>query len=286
MVKLTDFVFEKNKKNENIIVSSKNDIDYIQFKILLDHGIKHAYILKPYMFGLNKLVTEEKYIKIGMENYKKVCETFDFDFNKFFAPQQNHTGNVEIIDMKKIKQGPVFMDEKLKDIDGVITNEKDVVLATINADCNLLLLYDPVKNVIANVHSGWRGTVQKIGVNAVKKMMEEYGCKPQDIICCICPSIRKCHFQVEEDLKDLFVKEFGYTGKTDKFLEYIGKKDDKDKWLIDSVFVIKTVLEEIGLQEKNIVDCGLCSVCNNKYLYSYRADVTKEGRNSAIISLH
>ena len=285
MINIKDFIFEKEKLSENIVIKSKNNIDYIQFKVLLDYGIQHAYILKPYTFGLNKLVTDDENIKIAMKDYKKVCETLNLDFNKFCAPRQNHTGNVEIIDCKKIEQCPVFMDEKLNDIDGVITNEKGIILATINADCNLLLMYDPVKNVIANVHSGWRGTVKKIGVKTVEKMINEYGCNPQDIICCICPSIRKCHFQVEEDVKNAFVREFGYTGKTDKFLEYIGKKDDIDKWLIDSVFVIKTVLKEVGLQEKNIIDCGLCSVCNNKYLYSFRVDENKKGRNSAIISI-
>ena len=71
------------------------------------------------------------------------------------------------------------------------------------ADCTPLLFYDPIKNVIANTHSGWKGTLQTIGVKTVEKMMSEYECKAKDIICCIGPHIRKCHFEVDADVKEL-----------------------------------------------------------------------------------
>ena len=98
--------------------------------------------------------------------------------------------------------------------DGLITNKKDLILSTTNADCILLLFFDPVKKVIANTHSGWKGTLKRISVKTVKKMKEEYGCNASDIICCICPSIRKCHFEVEKDVKDLFEKINLFVGET------------------------------------------------------------------------
>ena len=66
----------------------------------------------------------------------------------------------------------------------------------------------PVKKAIANTHSGWKGTIQRIAVKTVEKMIKEFECNPKDIICCICPSIRKCHFEVEKDVKDMFENEF------------------------------------------------------------------------------
>lgn len=62
--------------------------------------------------------------------------------------------------------------------------------------------------MIANVHSGWKGTIQRIIVQTINKMINEFGCNPKDIICCICPSIRKCHFEVEQDVKEEFQKQF------------------------------------------------------------------------------
>ena len=75
----------------------------------------------------------------------------------------------------------------------------------------LIIFYDPVKKVIANVHSGWRGTFQKIAEKTVLKMIENYNCNPEDIECFIWPSIRKCHFEVETDVKELCEKTFAYT---------------------------------------------------------------------------
>ena len=92
---------------------------------------------------------------------------------------QKHTSNVKCIDQ-------VVPQLTLKDVDGLITDKTNITLVTTNADCILFSFYDPVKKVIANVHSGWKGTLQRISVETVKKMKEDYGCEPKDIICCIC----------------------------------------------------------------------------------------------------
>ena len=170
-------------------------------------------------------------------------------------------------------------------MDGLITNKDEVVLATTNADCILLMFYDPNKNVIANIHSGWRGTFQKIAINTVNKMIKEYNCDPQDIICCICPSIRKCHFEVEDDVKDMCVEIFGYTNKTNEFIKNNGVKDGKNKWLVDTIMINKIMLKEIGLVAENIIDCDICSVCNKEFIHSYRAEGAVYGLGTAIISL-
>lgn len=166
-----------------------------------------------------------------------------------------------------------------------MTDKKGMILATTNADCILLLFYDPVKRVIANVHSGWRGTFQKIAVNAVNKMRVEYGCNPQDIICCICPSIRKCHFEVEDDVKDMCVENFGYTGRLDEIIENVGVKDGKDKWKIDTVLINRIILGDVGLKQENIFDCGICSVCNSDKVHSYRVEKSEYGLCTAVIML-
>ena len=156
------------------------------------------------------------------------------------------------------------------------------MLATTNEDCILLLFFDPVKKVIANVHSGWKGTVQRISTETVKKMIEIYKCNPQDIICCICPSIRKCHFEVRRDVYELFYNEF----KELKDIEnIITKKENEDKWLIDTVKINQIILEEIGLKKENIIDSGICSVCNSSKIHSYRAEKEGYGLNTALIEI-
>ena len=102
------------------------------------------------------------------------------------------------------------------------------------------------------MHSGWRGTFQKISQIAVKKMETDYNCKPENIIACICPSIRVCHFEVDTDVMELCKEIFSYTNRLDKIIK-IGKiKDGKQKYNIDNVLITKMLLEEEKLKsEKN-----------------------------------
>ena len=192
------------------------------------------------------------------------------------------TKNIKIVQMKINKNKPDFHVEEYKDTDGLVTNQKKIILSTTNADCILLLFFDPVKKVIANVHSGWRGTLQKISVEAVRKMEEEYGCKPEDIICCICPSIRKCHFEVREDVQKPYYSEFKELPNIDYI---IAKIPDTDKWTIDTVEINKIILEKEGLKKENIIDSGICSVCNSDLVHSYRAEKQGYGLNTALIEL-
>ena len=179
--------------------------------------------------------------------------------------------------------------EKIKEIRKKqnLTQEQfaEKILVSRNADCILFLLYDPKNKVIANVHSGWKGTFKKIVEKTVVKMRDYYGCNPEDIICCICPSIRKCHFEVDEDIKELCEDIFSFTGKTEAFIEKGNIVEGKQKYNIDTVLINKILLNDLGIKDKNIIDSNLCSVCNKDILYSYRAEGKASKRNVAIISL-
>lgn len=203
---------------------------------------------------------------------EKICDVLNLDAKKCLIPEQDHTKNISVITNGS---------EDLEDVDGLVTNKKGFVLATKSADCTSLLMYDPVKNAIASVHSGWRGTVKKIAVEAVNKMVKEYNSNPQDIICCICPSIRECHFEVEEDVKDIFSKTFNYEDIIKVGRVYEGKQ----KYCVNTTKINKQLLKESGLKDENIIDCGLCTVCNKDNFHSYRAHKPNYGLNVAIISL-
>lgn len=238
----------------------------MQFKRLLQYeSIIHCYTLKD---GLNFKGSSN----IKNDSIKNICNALNLDSSKFILPEQEHTKNIAIIQS---------LDENLEDIDGVVTNKKNIVLATKSADCTSMLMYDPVKNVISSVHSGWRGTVQKIAVEAVNKMKDAYNSNPSDIICCICPSIRVCHFEVDEDVKDIFEQTFNYKGIIEEGRIF----DGKQKYNIDTTKINKMMLEEAGLKKDNIIDCELCTVCNNDKFHSYRADKPNYGLNVAIIAL-
>ena len=163
----------------------------------------------------------------------------------------------------------------------MITKKEEKALSLVFADCTPIFLVDKVKKVIANVHSGWQGTLNKIILEAVNKMVEEFKCNPKDIICLVGPTIRKCHFEVDEDIKNRFVESFNKICKEKEFI----KITDNGKYLIDTVYLNKHMLKKCGIPETNIIDSNICTVCNSNLFHSYRADKEKSGRSTAIISL-
>ena len=258
--------------NEDIIYQNKNGIEFIQFKRLLELGIKHAYTLKGEEIDFT--TSSEKM----NPSYEKLFKTLDLDINTLVRQRQTHTANVKCIHC-------VESPESLDGVDGLITNQKHITLASKNADCILFLLYDPVQKVIANIHSGWRGTFKKIVEKAVVKMMTYYHSEAKDIVCCICPSIRKCHFEVDEDVKELCENIFGFTNQTESFIRTGEIKDNKQKYYIDNVEINKILLRELGIKEENIMDCEICSVCHSNKISSSRVEGKNFTRATAIISL-
>ncbi len=272
--------------SNNVVVHKRsNGVEYLQFRKLLEYKeISHAYSLG---LDVNFRTSRANNTKISLneynyaiECYKKFCKEIGCDYINIVKPNQNHTKKVMGVFNKYNSNKPDFNLEQYNNVDGLITNKKDIMLSTVNADCILLLFFDPVKGVIANVHSGWKGTLQRISVETVRKMKIEYECEPQNIICCICPSIRKCHFEVDSDVKELFYNEF----KDLKQINEIGERtNNNSKWHIDTVLINKIILLEEGLKEENIFDCGICSVCNKNLIHSFRVEKQNYGLETALI---
>ena len=251
--------------NENIMHVKRGDVEYLQFRELLKYAdkLQHAYSLKPLQFSDKN--------DQALANYEKICEALEIDSNKIIKSAQKHTDIIKYI--------TEYTDEKFEFVDGFITNKKNIPLVTKYADCTPIILYDKIKNVIGNVHSGWRGTLQRISAKSVKLMIEKYNCNTADIVVCIGPCIKQCHFQVEEDFIDKFKQEFGNIDKYYKIGEVI---EGKQKYYFDTTNLIIDYLTEIGIKRENIFDSNICSVCNVDSMYSYRAEKEKADRNMNI----
>lgn len=257
---------------ENIVYQNKDGIEYIQFKKLLDYPeITHCYTMKSNN-QLNFQIRDRDFFN---QSCNKIYKCLELKNPLVVRPYQTHTDNVKVV--RKI--------EKLEDTDGIITNKKEIALITTSADCISLLLYDPVKKAIGSIHSGWKGTLKGIIVKAIEKMVTEYQSNPEDIICCICPSIRQCCFEVDEDVKDLFYNKYKELKNIDEIIKLGDKKEDKQKYYIDTVKINIELLKNIGLKEKNIIDSNICTMCHSKEFHSYRADGKDFGVNGAIIAI-
>jgi len=113
-------------------------------------------------------------------------------------------------------------------------------------------------------------------------MKNEYDCNTKDIICCICPSIRKCHFKVHADVQEPYYKEFKDLKEIDDLIVPV---ENEDRWKIDTVELNKILLKQAGLKEENIIDSGICSVCNSNLIHSFRVEKQGYGLGTAIIEL-
>ena len=274
--------------NDNVIHIKDDGIEYLQFRRLLEYKdiIDHAYSIGTNLnFRTAKAnkqnISEEEY-KLAIKSYHNLCNAINTHENKVVKTNQEHTNEVKIVEKKIKEQEPDFNLEEYRSTDGIVTKKKNIVLSTTNADCILLLFFDPIKKVIANTHSGWKGTIQRISVTTIRKMIEEFGCNPEDIICCICPSIRKCHFEVEKDVKDMFEKEFK---DLDNLNQIIEEKIKGTKWNIDTILINQIILEKEGLKKENIIDSGICSVCHSDLIHSFRVEKEGYGLNTALIEL-
>ena len=266
----------KNLFNKETVIIKNENIRYMQFKKLLEYkNIKHCFTLKPLDVGSNDTYKEIK--NIADKNYNDVCNLLELDSKNIVRPYQTHTNNVK----KVIIEIGIFPEE-LKDIDGLITQENNKILSLTFADCTPIYLYDKQKNIIGNIHSGWQGTIKKIAKYAIIQMKKEFNSNPKDIICVIGPTIRKCDFEVQEDVKSEFYNTFNYMKNIDKIIEF---NKNTNSYFIDTVEINKELLKEEGILEDNIIDSKICTCCNSNIIHSYRKEGKQAGRNTALICL-
>ena len=169
-------------------------------------------------------------------------------------------------------------------LDGYICNEKNIATLVTTADCNPIIIYDFKKNIYANVHSGWKGTIKQIYLKAAKLMNEKFGCNFEDMIVCVGPSIKKCCFSSEDES---FKKKFTDVWKYEN--EYIYYEENSKRFHIDLGYVIKKDLINLGVKEENIIIPDICTKCNCDMFFSYREATNKKysdyGTMATIVTL-
>jgi hypothetical protein len=178
-------------------------------------------------------------------------------------PRQTHTNCVaEILDIPEAE---------IKETDALVTNKTGICLCVQTADCVPILLFDPVKNVIAAVHAGWRGTVKKIAEIAVQRMEQNYGSLPENIIAAIGPSISPEIYEVGDEV----VEEVKLSIPN---AEIVLQQNNTGKFHLNLWEANRQVLLGNGLQPKNIEILGECSFSESEKYYSARKEGIETGR--------
>ena len=213
------------------------------------------------------------------ENYRRFAAAVGFEAEDIVTSDQTHTANVSVITEEDRGNG-ITKPRQYTDVDGMITNVPGLVLATFYADCVPLYFVDPVHHAIGLSHSGWRGTVAKIGAVTVERMHEEYGTDPGDIYSAIGPSICQDCYEVSEDVTQEFRTAFGRKDWDVLFYRKENGKYQRNLWEANRI-----IMQEAGIREEHISMPGICTCCNPEFLFSHRASHGKRGNLGAFLGI-
>ncbi len=213
-----------------------------------------------------------------LENYRRIAEAFGKTIDDFVCTDQTHTTNVLQVGREELGYG-VTKERPYTDVDGLITNEPGVILSTFYADCVPLYFVDPVNKAIGLSHSGWRGTVGRMGQKTLEVMAEAYGTRPEDVYAAVGPSICQDCYEISEDVAEHFYQEF--EGHGDEILINKGNgKYQLDLWKTNEI-----VLLEAGIKPEHLAVTNICTCCNSEVLFSHRASQGKRGNLAAFLML-
>lgn len=214
-----------------------------------------------------------------LENYQRLAKAVGFDVKDMVASDQTHTTNVRKI-IGEDRGSGILRPKNFHDVDGMVTDEPGVVLCTYYADCVPLYFVDPVHHAIGLSHSGWRGTVGKIGAVTIRKMQEEFGSKPEEIRAAIGPSICQDCYEVSEDVILEFQKAFASKDWEKLFYQKENGKYQLNLWKANWFIFL-----ENGILPEHISMPGLCTCCNPDFLFSHRASKGKRGNLAAFLGI-
>lgn len=269
-------------KNQEHIFDEKtvDGVPFLSYPMLEETGIVHhgfstklGGVSKGCWATMNISTTRGDDPKDVEENQRRIARAIGVKPEDMTFTNQTHTTNVAVV--RAEDKGRRFMET-----DGMITNVPGICLVTFYADCVPLYFVDPVKKAIGLSHSGWRGTVGKIGKVTVELMQKTYGSDPKDILAAIGPSICQDCYEVSEDVIVKFQKSF-----EEKYWPELFYQKENGKYQLNLWKANELVFEEAGILKKHIAVTNVCTHCNPDILFSHRITGNKRGNLSAFLAL-
>lgn len=190
---------------------------------------------------------------------------------RLVASRQVHGDTIHVVDQRCLAEAterhPILLTPPG---DALVTDQRGIGLLIKIADCQAIFLVDPVRRVIANVHCGWRGSAGDIPIKVVALLCERFGCRPQDILAGISPSLGPCCAEFRNYVEELPASFWRFQIRPTYF----------DFWAIT-----RWQLVCAGLRPEHIEIANRCTVCETNMFFSYRGEKTT-GRNAAVLAWH
>ena len=212
------------------------------------------------------------------ENFRRFCRAVGTDADALVKNRQVHGTTIRSVTRADVLSDPSLPGEF--PADGLVTDQPGVCLTIFSGDCIPILLYDPIRRVIAAVHAGWRGPAAGAAAQGVLAMTERYGCRPEDILAAIGPGIAPCCFQTHADVPDGLRAGLGAAAQ-----DFIFPISGTDKFHVDLKGANARWLERTGLDPARIALCPDCTACRLDRFWSHRIQGTRRGSMAAMIQL-
>lgn len=215
-----------------------------------------------------------------LENFTRMADTLGVERDRMVVSYQTHTTNVRRVTREDEGKG-VIRERDYRNVDGLITDVPGITLVTFYADCVPLYLVDPVHYAIGLSHSGWRGTVRRMGQVTMDAMKEAFGTRPEDVTACIGPSICRDCFEVGEEVAEAFADAFD-----PKYRDALYRANAKPgKYQLDLWKANEIIFQEAGVPKEQIHTTNICTMCNSDYLFSHRRVGEERGNLAAFLSI-
>jgi polyphenol oxidase len=248
---------------KKMILKQNEQVQWLEFELLQEFPrLSHAVFLRQGGVSLGPFSSLNVSVDVGddpafvQENYRRIMQ-------KFCGKQKVLGRQVHGAHIARI--GPHLPEVAC---DGLITDVTEYALSISHADCQAAIFYDPVQHIVANVHCGWRGSVQNIYQNTVDCFVKQ-GSHPSDLHVCISPSLGPNRAEFIHFQKEL----------PKQFLEFCWKDFLFDFWEISA-----SQLKKAGVLPSHIQIAKICTYENKEDYFSYRRDKVT-GRHATIVSL-
>lgn len=277
---------KNNNKNEHMEVHQYKQIEYLTFP-LLDEAEMVRHLFSTRMGGVSKGIYASMNLSYARgddkeavdENFRRIAEIFGTTPDRIVCSKQTHTTNVRLVTEEDCGKGVLYPVD-YDDVDGLITNVPGILLCTSYADCVPLYFADVKNKAIGLGHSGWRGTVCRMGEAMLKNMHEAFGTKPEDVIAAIGPSICRDCYEVGEEVAEAFRQSF-----PEEWSFLLSEGKESGKYQLDLWEANRRVLLGAGILSDHLAVTDICTCCNSEYLFSHRASKGKRGNLGAFMEL-
>lgn len=276
----------KYKNEKHVFEEIEHTVPYLSFTMFRDTGLvtdgfstRIGGVSTGCFSSLNLSFDRGDDRESVAENFRRMGRALGVRCEDMVLSQQTHTTNIRIVTDADRGKG-ITRDRDYTDVDGLITNVPGICLVTTYADCVPLYFLDPVKRVIALSHSGWRGTVGKIGKKTVELMQKHFGSDPADLLAAVGPSVCMDCYEVSSDVIVRVKEAF----PSDRWDELFYEKPD-GKYQLDLWKANENIFLEAGIRKEHIAVTNVCTHCNSGILYSHRAAGDRRGNLCAFLAL-